>query len=89
MIYDGSNITITLTANVNVHNPEVAEIFYKKPSGQLGAWTATVQNNHDLVYSTSVNDVDLPGIWVLQGKVIKSGSTYWTSVVQMIVEQHL
>lgn len=89
MIYNGSNITITLTANVNLHNPELAEIYYKKPSGQVGVWTATVQHNHDLVYSTSVNDVDLPGIWILQGKVVKSGSTYWTSVVQMIVEQHL
>ena len=89
MIYNGTTITITLTSNVNVHQPDVAEIYYKKPSGQTGYWTATVQGNHNLVYSTSVGDVDIPGVWVLQGKVIKNGSTYWTSLVQMIVEQHI
>jgi len=89
MIYNGTNITITLTANANLHNPGVSEIYYKKPSGQTGVWTATVQGNHSLVYTTSVGDVDILCVWVLQGKVVKSGSTFWTSVVQMIVEAHI
>lgn len=89
MIYNGTNITITLHANHNLSNPTSCEIFYKKPSGQTGAWNATIVGNDQITYTTSVNDVDIPGIWVLQGKVVKAGATYWTSLAQMIVEDHL
>ena len=46
-------------------------------------------NNHEITYSTTVGDIDIPGVWVLQGKVVKDGVTYWTSLAQMIVEAHL
>ena len=89
MIYNGTNITITLHANHNLSNPTSSEIFYKKPSGQTGAWNATMIGNDQLTYTTAVGDIDIPGIWVLQGKVVKAGVTYWTSLAQMIVEAHI
>jgi hypothetical protein len=46
-------------------------------------------NNHEITYTTTVGDIDIPGVWVLQGKVVKDGVTYWTSLAQMIVEAHL
>lgn len=45
--------------------------------------------NDQITYITSVNDVDVSGVWVLHGKVVKSGATYWTSIAQMVVETHL
>ena len=89
MIYNGTNITITLHANHNLSNPTICEMYYKKPSGQTGYWTATMVGNDQITYTTSVGDVDLPGIWILQGKVVKGGVTYWTSIAQMIVEEHI
>lgn len=89
MIYNGTNVTITLHANHNLSSPTSCEIYYKKPSGQTGVWTATMQGNDQLVYTTTVGDVDIAGVWVLQGKVVKAGVTYWTSLAQMIVEAHI
>ena len=89
MIYNGTNITITLHANHNLANPTTCEIYYKKPSGVTGKWTAQMVGNDQITYNTQVADVDIPGIWVLQGRVLKSGAVYWTSPAQMIVEAHL
>jgi hypothetical protein len=90
MIYNGTNITIKLTEQgVNLHNPTSADIYYKKPSGQTGSWSAVIQNNHEITYTTTVGDIDIPGLWILQGKVVKAGVTYWTSLAEMIVEAHL
>jgi hypothetical protein len=47
MIYNGTNVTIKLTEQgVNLHNPTSADIYYKKPSGQTGSWSATIIANH-------------------------------------------
>lgn len=89
MIYNGTNITITLHANHNLSNPTTCKIFYKKPSGAIGSWTATMVGNDQITYVTLSGDIDLPGVWVLQGYVVKSGVEYWTSTTQMIVEAHL
>ena len=89
MIYNGTNVTITLHANHNLSNPTSCEIYYKKPSGQTGVWGATLIGNDQITYTTTVGDVDIAGVWVLQGKVVKAGVTYWTSLAQMIVEAHI
>jgi hypothetical protein len=89
MIYNGTNITITLHANHNFDNPTTSRIYYKKPSGETGFWNATMSGNDNLVYVTSDTDIDIPGVWILQGYVLKSGTDYWTSLAEMIVEAHI
>lgn len=89
MIYNGTNITITLHANHNLNNPTTCRIYYKKPSGGTGYWNATMVGNDQLTYVTLDNDIDVPGVWVLQGYVLKDGTDYWTSLAQMVVEAHL
>ena len=89
MIYNGTNITITLHANHNLSNPTISRIYYKKPSGATGFWPATMQGNDNLVYITGDSDIDIPGVWILQGYVLKAGTDYWTSLAEMIVEAHL
>jgi hypothetical protein len=89
MIYNGSNITITLNANHNLANPTISRIYYKKPTGGTGFWTATMVGIHQLTYITQDNDIDVPGVWILQGYVLKSGTDHWTSLAEMIVEAHL
>ena len=89
MIYNGTNITITLHANHNLSNPTTCEMYYKKPSGQTGFWNATMIGNDQITYTTSVGDIDMPGVWILQGYVLKAGNTYCTSIAQMVVEQNI
>jgi phenylalanyl-tRNA synthetase beta subunit len=90
MIYNGTNVTIKLTEQgVNLHNPTSADIYYKKPNGVTGSWGATVIANHEITYTTTVGDIDVPGVWILQGFVVKAGVTYKTSIAQMIVEASL
>ena len=90
MIYNGTNVTIKLTEQgVNLHNPTSADIYYKKPSGATGFWGATIVANHEITYTTTTGDIDIPGVWVLQGFVVKAGVTYKTSIVQMVVEASL
>lgn len=89
MIYNGTNILITLHANHNLSNPTTCRIYYIKPSGAKGYWTATMVGNDQLQYNTNVGDIDMPGMWILQGYVLKAGNTYWTSIAQMVVEQNI
>ena len=89
MIYNGTNILITLHANHNLNNPTTTRIYYQKPSGEKGYWTATMLGNDQLQYNTNIGDIDMPGIWILQGYVLKAGNTYWTSIAQMVVEQNI
>lgn len=89
MIYNGTNILITLHANQNLSSPTTTRIYYQKPSGEKGFWTATMLGNDQLQYNTNIGDIDIPGIWILQGYVLKAGNTYWTSIAQMVVEQNI
>ena len=89
MIYNGTNIAITLHANFNLSGATVVRIYYQKPTGVKGFWNATLSGNDQILYNTSVSDIDVPGIWVLQGYVVKGGLIYETSITQMIVEPSL
>ena len=90
MIYNGTNVTVKLTEQgVNLSSPTSADIYYKKPNGETGSWGATIIGNHQITYTTTVGDIDVPGVWILQGIVVKAGVTYKTSIAQMIVEASL
>lgn len=55
-------------------------ILYTKKDGTLGFWVASIQGT-ELVYTTSITDIDQPGTWMLQAYYVKSGGAEYGSIV--------
>lgn len=66
-IYVGDTGTdIILDSGADISSATTLQIKYKKPSGDTGAWTATVQSTTKAVYTTQAGDLDESGEWRIQ-----------------------
>lgn len=80
---------IELVTGVVLTGATVAQIWYEKPSGITGIWTATV-STIKLQYTTDSGDIDESGTWKLQGYVeLPSGWKGASSIVSVEVEIRL
>jgi len=57
---------ITLESNISLAAFSEGTIKYKKSDKTTGEWTATISGNN-LQYTTVLSDIDVHGLWVLQG----------------------
>jgi hypothetical protein len=59
---------ISIDVNENVSAATVTRIYYKKPSGATGYWTATkdTENTDIIYYDTQSGNIDEAGIWEFQ-----------------------
>lgn len=75
-IYVGDTVTINLNTNITVSGFGTLEIMYKKPDGIEGKWTAIIDptNAKRILYTTTDDDIDQPGLWTVQARVSGGGS---------------
>lgn len=71
---------ITLETTFTLAGASVAQILYRKPNGQTGAWNASISGNN-LTYNISSTDVDIVGNWRLQAYVVIDGEKYYGAEV--------
>jgi hypothetical protein len=57
---------IRLNAGSDISSNTVLKILYIKPDNTEGEWIAEVEDLQYAVYTTIVDDLDVPGIWRLQ-----------------------
>ena len=67
-VYIGDEGTeLRFDIGVDVSNVTLAKIYYKKPSGQTGSWTATlITGTTKIRYITQSDDIDETGDWTFQ-----------------------
>jgi hypothetical protein len=81
----GSKLLITVYDNdevVDISDAVVLNIFIKKPDGVLLTKYATLENDGTdgkMYYLTEDGDLDIAGNYKIQGKVVITGGTYYTS----------
>jgi len=46
-----------------------AKIKYRKPDGTTGEWDAEIEGTTQIKYVTAKDDLDVPGVWILQAYV--------------------
>ena len=88
MIFKGDIGTkIILNTNTDLATGSVFKIYYRKPDGTTGSWTAQKESdNTSISYTTlSANDLDVVGTWQLQSYVEISGWKGFGVSVNLIV----
>lgn len=88
MIFKGDIGTkIILNTNTDLATGSVFKIYYRKPDGTMGSWTAQKESdNTSISYTTQVvSDLNIAGTWVIQSYVEISGWKGYGVSVNMIV----
>ncbi len=88
MIYKGDIGTkITLDTEIDISSGTVFKIYYLKPDGTSGFWTAAKEaDNQNISYTTlATTDLDVVGTWVIQSYVEVPGWKGLGLAVNMIV----
>jgi hypothetical protein len=76
---------IRLTSTTTLTSPTDLKIYYTKPSGTKGAWTAVASGTTNIQYTTTAaGDLDEAGKWSFQGYAAISG---WTGRSTQVTEQ--
>lgn len=67
---------IRLTSSKDLSTQTALKIYYQKPSGTFGVWTASLNGTTNVQYTTTaVGDLDESGTWYAQGYAAITG---WT-----------
>jgi hypothetical protein len=83
-------------ATVDLSDGATYRIYYKKPSGTVGYWTATLSGTHQLVYNATSEDtsegtefdIDEAGVWLLKAYVVyNSGAVYQGDVCELEIKK--
>lgn len=74
----GTIISIGGQSSIDLTTATTQKIYYEKPSGTTGEWTANITGG-DVTYTTLAGDIDEVGIWTLQAYVELSGGWKGTS----------
>lgn len=82
-------VTDELGAVVNLQTATIQMIF-KKPNGKKETKTAALTTDGTdgiMEYTTSLTDLDVHGLWKIQGIVIDGPNEYPTEVVELTVDK--
>lgn len=67
MVFKGDTGTyLRYTAEENISDATTLRLYYRKPSGVTGAWTAALYGTSGVQYQTETGDLDEAGTWKLQ-----------------------
>lgn len=64
----GDTIRITVQTGIDLSGYGTLQIKFKRPSGSIGIWPATIDPSDDenMYYETDVDDLDMEGEWHFQ-----------------------
>jgi hypothetical protein len=91
----GTVITVTLkddTTAVDISGATTKTIYLSKPDGTVLAKGATFTSdgtNGKMYYATLAGDLDQPGHWQIQAKVVLATGTWYSDVSTFDVEDNL
>lgn len=76
---------IRLTSSFDLSTASDLRIYYTKPSGATGYWTAALSGTTGIEYTTSsASDLDESGQWLFQGRATIGA---WTGRSQMVTDE--
>lgn len=73
-VFKGQDLlTISLeTSNDSTTDADSAKIYYQKPSGSKGVWSATIDGTK-VNYNVQTGDIDESGVWQFQAVIVIGG----------------
>jgi hypothetical protein len=79
-------VQLKLNAGIDISNYTTLQIRYRKPTGVVGSWTATVSGTNYAIYDTLAGDLDVSGVWIVQIYIITSAYTAYGKKAQLFVD---
>jgi hypothetical protein len=67
---DGKNKKLILDVKADISSATTMRIYYRKPDGTSGYWTASAEGDRAIYYKIQAADLDIAGIWKVQPYVI-------------------
>jgi len=85
--YDGTGLKIILNVSATITGGSAWKIYYEKPSGDTGSWTAIEESSTSISYTTTgTADIDEVGTWQLQAWVTTPGWVLYGEKADLTVE---
>jgi hypothetical protein len=72
----------------DLNTATTTQILYRKPSGDQGAWTATV-DGMNLIYDLQNGDIDEIGRWQFQAYVVNGGLKGYGCIKSRFFQNHI
>lgn len=83
-IYLGDYGTVLdLDVGEDISTATAVRIYYEKPSGATGFWTAALQDTNKVRYTTQSGDFDEAGVWTLQARVTNLSGIWYGEAVKI------
>lgn len=79
---------IILDTGEDISTATLVKIRYKKPNGDTGEWTASV-NSTEVRYTTLAGDIDQTGDWEMQAYVELAAWQGYSAIVEVPVGEQL
>lgn len=77
---------------VDISTATTKQIILRSPAGKKLTKTATFTTSGTdgkIQYSTQAGDIDTPGVWSRQAKIVLPGGTFYTDILTFPVEVNL
>lgn len=78
--------TITLDCQVDISAATAVKIRARKPDGSSVVWTGSVDSVTYIKYVTQANDLDVTGVWLLQGEVDSAVWSGHSTPIELLVK---
>jgi hypothetical protein len=75
-----SLLEIIFTVDIDLTAATTLEIAYKKPSGAIGAWQATLEAQYTVKYEVQNDDIDEHGKWFFQVYAVLGGKDAFSDI---------
>lgn len=80
-VYVNNDVQLTLTTDPDSEGHDFStattrKIYYKKPSGTVGNWTATLVGSSQLRYAITDTQLNETGIWTFYAYIVTGGLIY-------------
>ena len=85
--YDGKGLKIIVNVTTDISSSTARKIYYKKPSGTTGSWTAALESSTSISYTTTTDDIDEYGVWQLQSYAATPSWTQYGEKTNLTVEE--
>lgn len=79
-------IELRININETIEDATEVKIFYITPSGDIGSWDATLEEN-EVVYTTQNGDITEAGSWILQPRIKGNGYQVYGEKIFIYVKQ--
>ena len=80
---------ITLNVGMDISGASALRIYYQKPSGTKGHWTATAESARSISYTLAASDLDEAGVWKVQPYAVVGDEAIYGDIERFEVRENL